>query len=89
MKMKIKLTKIFRNPNLKGGLRTSVINGIWDEFPVIGKPFTMTAPPLEVGAFRYIRTSKIKEMNILENIITIKTESNSVYTIEVLEEMPV
>jgi len=84
--MNVKLTKVYREPNLEGGLRGNSVVGNTYEIPQIGSQFCMYASPLETGDLRFIKTSKIIESDILDNIITITTENGSIYTIEILGE---
>lgn len=84
--MKVKLTQIHRDDTLNGGLRTPSVEGECSDIPVIGQTFIMIAVPLDFGSMRYIETSRITDLDVLDNIFTITTENNSVYTIEVLGE---
>ena len=63
-------------------LRTPSVVGEFDSLPAAGDVFTMTAPPLVEGAFRYIETSLIEQTwsSVLggKTIVCFKTE-NSVY----------
>ena len=82
--MKVKLTKVYREENLLGGLRNSSVIGESQSMPVIGNTFCMISEPLESGNIRVIETSPVKDVNVLGNIHTITTESNSIYTVEIL-----
>ena len=84
--MKVKLTNVYRD-HITGGLRTTCVEGECEDIPVIGKSFRMFASSLAAeGVLRYIETTRIVEMDIMDNIITITTENNSIYTVEVLDE---
>lgn len=85
-RMKVKLTKVYRDDSIEGGLRTNSIIGVASKIPQKGEPFVMMAEPLEFGDVRYIETSEVTDSDVLENIITFHTQSGSIYTLEVLGE---
>lgn len=86
--MRVKFTNVYRDQTLPGGLRTTSVEGECEGIPDIGKTFRLIAAPLMIGGtLRYIETSRIAEMDILDHIVTITTESGSIYTIEVLDEI--
>lgn len=88
--MKVKLTKISRPEGLEGGLRTTEIIGEAQFYHQIGSIFEMTSEPLDKRAdIRLINTSKVIDMDTdaqssLHPVFTLKTQSGSVYKIEVL-----
>ena len=84
--IKVKMTKVYRDNNLEGGLRTNEVVGICYELPTIGKSFLMHAESIEIkDGFRQVTTSRVKTVEQNGNVFNIETESNSKYTIEVLE----
>ena len=83
--MKVKFTKVYRD-DIPGGLRTPSVIGECVDIPKEGECFIMAADPLHEGNMRYIQTSCITDIDIMDNMFTITTENNSVYTIEVLED---
>ncbi len=84
--MKVKLTKVYRD-DIEGGLRTPSVIGECFDLPTKGKAFIMTAEPLNTNNdMRYIETSPIVEIDIMDNFFTITTKNNSIYTIEILGE---
>jgi len=86
--MKVKLRKRYR-PDVEGGLRTEEVVGDAPYPPRHGGCFVMTAPPLEGGDFRVINTSKVVELSLgkkgANDFYTIRTQTGSVYTVEVLD----
>ena len=85
--MKVKLTCLNRNPSLNGGLRTTSVIGETDSIPGVGKSFSVIADPLEVSDMikvRCVSTSPVIDVQFEEGIYTFLTESESIYTVEVL-----
>jgi len=86
--MKVKLRKRCR-PDVEGGLRTEEVVGDAPYPPRHGKPFIMAAPLLNGGSFRAINTSKVVELSLgkkgANDFYTIRTQTGSVYTVEVLD----
>jgi hypothetical protein len=80
--MKVRLSRIESNHK---NLRTDFVDGWANDLPVVGRRFQMTAPPLEIGHFRFIWTTPVRELNSLgESTYQFRTE-NSLYELEVLE----
>ncbi len=92
--MKIKLTKVSRPEGLDGGLRTPSVVGETDSLPTIGRCFEMTGKPLDpTASIRCVNTSKVMAMSSAfteqsNTIFTLKTQSGSVYTVEVTDPTP-
>ncbi len=92
--MKVILTKISRPEGLDGGLRTPSVVGETNRLPAIGEYFEMTGKPLDPAAsVRCVNTSKVMVMTSSftesHNVIyTLKTQSGSVYTVEVTDPTP-
>lgn len=76
-------------------LRSDEVQGTFFEVPVVGKPFTFFADPLEHAdaSFRLIRTSFVTEVVVRKSYytkdpmqsgasLTFATESGSVYTLQ-------
>jgi hypothetical protein len=80
-----KLTKIRRDDNIPGGMRTDIIEGTTYLAPVVGKSFCMFAAPLEAGDLRYIETTVIKDVQKKKNIYIVRTESGSIYKIQIFK----
>jgi hypothetical protein len=84
--MKCKIHKVSR-PDVEGGLRTNDVEGQTTRLPTMGKPFVMTAKPLNPNAtLRYIETSPVKSVVESDDGKTyiIRTETGSVYEITIL-----
>ena len=81
------ITKISR-PNVEGGLRTDVIEGMAQNLPAKGDPFVMMAEPhtakgLGLG-FRYVETTPITKITKeIEDEWVVTTLSGSVYKVTV------
>lgn len=84
--MNVKLTKIYRKPELEGGLRTDEVIGVCQNLPCKGVRFSMLAEPLEIKAgVRLVETSVVQEVKIKQhNLYSFITESGSHYKVEVL-----
>jgi hypothetical protein len=94
--MKVKLTNLFRQAS-EGGLRTTSVVGDCENLPKTGKSFHMTGEalvPTEVKTIyekhgfpikRDITTSRVVDVKIEEGIFTFITESESLYSLEILE----
>lgn len=82
LEQKGKLIKIESNHNL---LRTDEIVGSWPFFPEVGSGFVIYSEPLdkEGNTVRYVRTSKVQEIEQLyDKIWEFKTQ-NSTYRLEI------
>lgn len=66
-------------------LRTDDVTGVTHTLPEVGKSFFMYAKALEEGDVRYIHTSPVQEVRMVEDEIVFKTE-NSVYSLIINEE---
>lgn len=92
------LTKIFRNPELEGGLRTNTVKGHAEKLPRLEQSFIMFAEPLNITAEldekaqtlnlvvgRMVATSPVKSIEGPENTTyTLTTASDSKYKLEVI-----
>lgn len=64
-------------------LRTPVVRGFIKEKPALNKELIVLAEPLNPAASgRMIRTTRIKQINVLTDKITRCLTSNSIYEIE-------
>ncbi len=78
----VKLTKLSDNI---GGLRSPDVTGTCLNLPEIGKRFLVIGPPFEYGNLRYVSTSVVGSLEVLDNIIAFTTE-NSLYSLEILDD---
>ena len=72
---------------VKGGerIRTDIIQGTCQDYPIIGESFSMVSKSLTFGFdLRIIRTSTVKSINKQDKLITFETE-NSTYCLIIKE----
>lgn len=83
--MKVRLTKIHRDPNLEGGLRTPIVEGDTECLPKVGSSFRMFGAPLEGGICRMVITNLVSEVTFVEDgKYRFETESGSIYQVETI-----
>ncbi len=68
-------------------LRTDTMEGIATDLPEIDKQFVVYGKPLESGSFRRVNTSPVKQIDNIDGVYFLTTESGSVYSVKVLAEI--
>ncbi len=84
--MKVRMTKVYRDPALEGGLRTESVEGnlIYDYS--IGSYIRMLSEPLDKTMdARFVTTSRIEKLEKENGVDVITTKNGSVYRIEKLD----
>ena len=85
--MKVIFKKIYNNHKR---LRDDEIVGETAAWPKVGEQFKMVAPPRDAGDIRYVCTSPVTELSTeillsqksVVTLITFKTKSGSIYSVE-------
>ncbi len=79
---KVKLTKLCSNHN---HIRTPIIEGECVFLPIIGRIFTMVAPPLDkTKVVRYLHTTRVVDIVNAGTACMFHTR-NSVYRLDIIE----
>jgi hypothetical protein len=83
--MKVRMTKVYRDPALEGGLRTESVEGNLSYDYNIGSSIHMLSEPLDKAMdARLVTTSRIVKLEPENGVDVITTENGSVYRIEKL-----
>jgi len=83
---KAKMTKLFREADLEGGLRTDVVEGVIRRHPEVGDPFVLESAPLdEKYDTRIVSTSRVTSIEEVDGAVLLRTESNSLYKVEYID----
>lgn len=78
--IQVRLTKLNSNHR---ELRTDVVNGVIKRWYDVGECFEMVAPPLDTDMeVRYIRTTPIKSIEVVDDDTRILKTVNSTYKLE-------
>jgi hypothetical protein len=86
MRSRVKIVKVCRPNNLKGGFSTDEKEGFAEMPPQAGFSFLVITKSLPDGKFRYAKTSSVQEVIPKDNGFELKTKSGSVYFVKEIKE---